>query len=130
MQLGLVVRIFMSSGVGSSASFLSALSSIVVIGKVGVQNFLNRHEDKLFQASLLGKVCVATSVLPVLLLTAIFKIGAAASNHVWDERTKMVLILIAVVIVILGGLMVIFLKNRNQFRDLTWANLKFEPRNY
>ena len=35
----------------------------------------------------------------------------------------MVLILIAVVIVILGGLMVIFLKNRNQFRDLTWANV-------
>ena len=121
MQLGLVVRIFMSSGVGSSASFLSALSSIVVIGKVGVQNFLNRHEDKLFQASLLGKVCVATSVLPVLLLTALFKIGAAASNHVWDEKTKMLLILIALVTVILGGLMVIFLKNRNQFRDLTWA---------
>ena len=78
----------MSSGVGSSASFLSALSSIVVIGKVGVQNFLNRHEDKLFHASLLGKVCAAASVLPVLLLTALFKIGAAASNHVWDERTN------------------------------------------
>ena len=34
-QLGLLVRIFMSSGVGSSASRLSAVSSIVVIGKVG-----------------------------------------------------------------------------------------------
>ena len=122
-QLGLVMRIFMSSGIGSSASYLSALSSIVVIGKVGIQNFLNRHEEKLSNASLLGKVCVAASVLPVFVLTAVFKIGAPASNHVWNETTKMLLIFVGLVTVILTGLITIFLKNRNQLKDLTWANL-------
>ena len=122
-QLGLVMRIFMSSGIGTSASYLSALSSIVVIGKVGVQNFLNRHEEKLSNASLLGKVCVAASVLPVFLLTAVFKIGAPASNHVWNETTKMLLIFVGLVTVSLTGLVTIFLKNRNKLKDLTWANL-------
>ena len=64
------MRIFMCSGIGSTARKLSAVSSIVVIGKVGwVQNFLNQHNEKLSKASLLGKICVAVSVLPVTYFT-------------------------------------------------------------
>ena len=119
-QLGLLVRIFMSSGIGSSASRLSAVSSIVVIGKVGVQNFLNRHSEKLSRTTVLGKICVAVSVLPVFLLTAVFKIGAGASNHVWNEKTKMVAILIALG---LPNLIILFFKMCNLRRKLTTANM-------
>ena len=119
-QLGLLVRIFMSSGIGSSASRLSAVSSIVVIGKVGVQNFLKRHSEKLSKTSVLGNICVATSVLPVFLLTAVFKIGAGASNHVWNEKTKMVAILVALG---LPNLVILFFKMCNLRRKLTTANM-------
>ena len=55
-QLGLLMQIFMSSGIGSSASSLSAVSSIVVIGKVGwVQNFLDRS-IKTENISLMGQL--------------------------------------------------------------------------
>ena len=118
-QLGLLMRIFMSSGISSSASFLSAVSSVVVIGKVGVQNFLNRHGEKLSKASVLGKICIAGSVLPVFVLVAVFKNSAVASNHVWNETTKMISVLIyGLVTAILIGLVIIFLKMCNLLGDL------------
>ena len=69
MQLTLVIILFLFSRGGSAASFLSGISSILVIGKVGVQSFLKRHEEKLAKTSLVGKICLAASVLPLFLLT-------------------------------------------------------------
>ena len=43
-QLGLLSRIYLSSGIGTTESLLSTISSIFAIGKSGVQNFLQRHE--------------------------------------------------------------------------------------
>ena len=44
---------------------------IPVIGKVGVHSVINEQHEKLANASLLGKICVATSVLPIFVLTAL-----------------------------------------------------------
>ena len=73
-QLGLLSRIYLSSGKGTNAGLLSTISSIFAIGKSGVQNFLQRHEEKLSESSILGKICVTASVLPVFLLTAMYKL--------------------------------------------------------
>merc|ERR1712037_996838 len=54
-QLGLLSRIYLSSGIGTTEGLLSTISSFFTIGRSGVQNFL-------------GKICVAASVLPVFLL--------------------------------------------------------------
>ena len=45
LQLSLLSRIYLSNGVGTSAELLSALSSVLFIGKTGVHNFLQRHEE-------------------------------------------------------------------------------------
>ena len=45
LQLSLLSRIYLSNDVGTSAELLSALSSVFFIGKTGVQNFLQRHEE-------------------------------------------------------------------------------------
>ena len=84
-QLMLVRRLAISSGRETEAGVLSALSSLVLIGKVGVQNFLARHHDKLSSTTLLGKICVAASVLPVFILFAVVKIGIASFISLWNE---------------------------------------------
>ena len=43
---------------------------------MGVETFWSRHIEKLSQASILGKICVAASVLPVFVLTDTFKLTA------------------------------------------------------
>ena len=96
MQLVLVTALFLFSRGGSSASLASGISSILVIGKVGVESFLNRHDEKLAKTSLLGKICLAASVLPVFVLTALFKIGSIAITYVWDEPGGILLLLLAV----------------------------------
>ena len=75
LQLSLVARIFFSSGYGTWASALSAASSLASIGNVQVQTFLRRHKEKVSKASILGKIFVATSILPVFVLSDIFKLG-------------------------------------------------------
>ena len=49
LQLSLVARIFFSSGHGTTASLLSAVSSFTSIGKVHVQTFLKRHKDRVYR---------------------------------------------------------------------------------
>ena len=117
LQLAVLSWIYLSSGVTTSAELLSAASSVFFIGKTGVQNFLQRHEEKLSEASILGKICVAASVLPVFLLTTVFKIGAAANNLVDNGIKEMV--------IPLGGglpiLLLLLLKMCNLLKDLTLA---------
>ena len=92
LQLSLLARIYLSSGAGTSASLLAALSSILVISKNGVENFLQRHERKLSEASTLGKISVAASVLPAFLLTTVFKLGACVPKDVCLTHLFLVLI--------------------------------------
>ena len=68
LQLALVGRIYFSSGYGTSASALSAVSSLVCLCKVHIQAFLERHQEELSKASILGKIFVVVLFLPVLSL--------------------------------------------------------------
>jgi len=85
LQLALVISIYMNSGRSTLAGILSGVTSILVIGKVGVQNYLGRQEKKLTSTSLLGKICLAASVLPAFVFTALFKIGTIAILNAWDK---------------------------------------------
>ena len=98
----------------------SGISSILVIGKVGVESFLKRHEDKLSRTSLLGKICLAASLLPVFVLTALFKIGAIAITYVWDEAVCLLFLLLAIGI---PSLLLLVLKAYLPLKDLTVASI-------
>ena len=93
-QLCLVASIYFTSGTWTTRSLFSAISSILVIGKVGVESFF-KQDGKLSKASLLGKISVATSVLPVFVLTALFKIGTIAISFAWDRKKGLALTLLA-----------------------------------
>ena len=98
LQLALLTTIFLSSGTWTAESLQSAMSSILVMGKVGVESFFTELERdrKLTKASLLGKIFVATSVLPVFVLTSLFKIGTIATASAWGGKIgASVLILLA-----------------------------------
>ena len=69
LQLALVARIYLSSGYGTYASALSAASSLACLCKVHIQAFLKRHQEELSRASILGKIFVAASFLPVFVLS-------------------------------------------------------------
>ena len=99
LQLALVATIFLASGRWTTRSILSGTTSILVIGRVGVQNFFNGQQEELAKASLLGKICVAISVLPVFVLTALFKIGSFAVVKAWNAAgmEEIVLFLLAFV---------------------------------
>ena len=118
LQLFLLCGIYLSSGIGTSAGLLSAISSIFVIGKNGVQNFLKRHKEKLSGTSIQGKICVAASVLPVFLLTTVFKLGASSSNGIWNGTTVEVAFLLGLG---LPNLIILILKMCNLLKSLTWA---------
>ena len=119
LQLSLLLRIYLSSGIYTTAGILSATSSFFFIAKTGVQNFLQRHKEKLSEASILGKICVAASVLPVFLLTTVFKTGIFANNCVWER--------VYVVVVFLGmglpNLLILLLTMCNLVKDLTLARV-------
>ena len=93
LQLALVLSIYMNSGRSTLAGVLSGVSSILVIGKVGVQNYLGRQEMKLTRTSLLGKICLAVSVLPAFVFTALFKIGTIAILNAWDKILGLLLLI-------------------------------------
>ena len=99
LQLALVATITLSSGKWTWAALFSGLSSILVVGKVGVETFLN---DYVPDASIVGKICIATSVFPVFVLTALFKIGSIAIVNAWDSTIGPGLILLALGIPGLG----------------------------
>ena len=86
LQLVLLTTIFVVSGTLTQESLQSAMSSILVMGKVGVESFFNELERdrKLTKASLLGKIFIAISVLPVFVLTSLFKIGTLGIAFAWD----------------------------------------------
>ena len=119
LQLVLVAQIFLVSGIWTPTSILSGATSILVIGKVGVHNFINEQHEQLAKASLLGKVCVATSVLPVFVLTALFKIG---SYSVVSARfvSELVLLLLAIV---LPALVLLLLKIWLPLKDMSAATI-------
>ena len=87
-QLALVATIYLNSGTWTTKSLLSAMTSILVIGKVGVQSFFEELEQdrKLAGASLLDRFSVGTSVLPAFVLTALFKLGSIAILFATDGR--------------------------------------------
>ena len=93
LQLALVATITFSSGKCTWVSLFSGLSSVLVIGKVGVETFLNDYVSA--DASIVGKICIATSVFPVFLLTTLFKTGSIAIMNAWDSTIGPGLILLA-----------------------------------
>ena len=119
-QLSLLSSIYIGSGINSPSSLLSATASIFLICINGVQNFLKRHEEKLSEASILGKVCVAASVLPVFLLATVFKLGAYANNRVWNEDMVDTLNSIGLGLPILT---ILLLKMCNMLKDLPTCNV-------
>ena len=120
LQLGLLFRIYLSSGIGTSAGLLSAISSIFMICKNGVENFLQRHREELAEASVLGKILVAASVLPLFLLTAVFKLGAFADNRIWKGTMAVKLFLLGLG---LPNLLILTLRLCNLLKDLPLANV-------
>ena len=118
LQLSVLTRISLSSGMTTPAGVLSAISSVTVIGKGGVQNFLNRHQAKLSEASILGKICVAASVLPVFLLATVFKLGSIANNLVWNKKVGVLMLVLGTG---LPNLILLPFKMCNMLQDLTVA---------
>ena len=66
------------------------------LGKNGVENFLQRHEKKLLEASTLGKIWVAASVL-----LAHYCLQACANNWVWNETAEIVALILGLNLLIL-----------------------------
>ena len=119
-QLSLLSSIYIGSGINSPASLLSGTSSIIIISTNGAQNFLQRHEEKLLEASILGKICVAASVLPIFILTTVFKLGAYATNRTWNEDMVDTLNSIGVGLPIL---IILLLKGCNLLKNLPTSNV-------
>ena len=118
LQLNGLSIFYLSSGSETPEGLLSAISSFIFISKNGVENFLQRHQEKLSEASILGKVCVAASVLPVFLLTTVFKLGMWANNRVWNGIMFKILVLFGLG---LPNLMILLLKMCNLLKDLPIA---------
>ena len=87
---------------------------------MGVESFLKRHEDKLSRTSLMGKFCLAAWLLPVFVLTALFKIGAVAITYVWDQTVCVIFLLLAIGI---PSLLLLVLKAYLPLTDLTVASI-------
>ena len=117
-QLLLVATIFLASGRWTTMSILSGATSLLVIGRVGVHSIFNEEKEELAKASLLGKVCIAISVLPVLVLTALFKIGSFSVVMAWNEggTEEIALSFLAVVP---PALVLVLLKIHLSLEDLT-----------
>ena len=118
LQLSLVARIFFSSGYGTQASLLSAVSSFAAIGKVQVQTFLRRHHEQLSNASIMGKIFVAASILPVFVLSDIFKLGWSTLLLLWSDITA-VNILLGIGLPVLG-----FYVIGNLMKDMKVPNIQ------
>ena len=117
-QLSLLAVMYISSGIGSSASLLSAISAIIMLCVNSVQTFLRRHDEKLAETSILGKLMVALSVLPVFLLTNVFKNFLRCFVLVWSPITSLI---VCTLLVSLPNLALLILKMCHQFEDLTFA---------
>ena len=121
-QLLLVSTIFLASGRWTTRSILSGATSILVIGRVGVHNVFNEEKEELAKASLLGKICTAISVLPVFVLTALFKIGSFSVVGAWNEG-GIEEIALAFLAIVLPALVLVFLKIHLSLKDLTVTSI-------
>ena len=83
-QLLFVTKIFLASGRWTTQSILSGETSILVIARVGVHDLFNSKKE-LEKATFLGKIFLATSVLPVFVLTCLSRIGSFTVVHAWNE---------------------------------------------
>ena len=82
LQLLMVAITSLTSSRATFATFLSGLSSLAIIGKVGVENLMEKHKEQVSECSLWGKIVLAAIVLPLFLLTTFFKVGTLALiNH-------------------------------------------------
>ena len=103
LQLILLATIYFVSGKSSLQSTNAAVTSLLVIGKLGIQDYLERHNRELTRASLIGKACLAISVAPVFVLVAAFKIGCLSivfalwTNLQSNYLVPVLLVLLAVV---------------------------------
>ena len=121
LQLILIGTIYLVSGKGSWESSNSAITSLLVFGKVGIQGFFKKYERELSSASLLGRIYVAISVLPVFVLTALFKIGSFA---IVFARMKPIMLILQLCLAIIPPTLVIFLlKICGPLKELTSASI-------
>ena len=116
-QLLLVTTIFLASGRWTTQSILSMTTSILVIARVGIHDLFNAEKEQLEKASLLGKIFMATSVLPVFVLTGLFRIGSLAVVLAWNEGGIEELVHLS--LASLPALILVFLKIHLSLKDLT-----------
>ena len=84
-QLFLLSTLSLSSGRWTTEGIRSGVTSLLVIGSVGVANLFTEEKEELKEASFLRKICIATSFLPVFILTTLFKIGSLSVLVAWRE---------------------------------------------
>ena len=126
LQLILLGTIYLLSGNGSSEARNSAITSLMVIGKVGLENFLKKHNEELSKASLLAKFYVATSVSPTYVLSAVFRIGSFATviagymNDFEPLRGPQILVPLAI---LLPALVIYLVKVYLPLKDLTATSI-------
>ena len=106
LQLILLGTIYLRSGKDSSESFNSAISSVLVIGKVGIQDFFKKHDKNLSKASLPGKIYIAISVAPLFVFVALFRVGSFAIAFAGDMRIALLLLILAILPPALGVFLV------------------------
>ena len=78
IQLFVVANITLSSLIGTFPVFLSGMSSLIIIGKVGVQNLFEKHKEQVSESSIWGKIVLAATAMPVFILVTFFKICSLA----------------------------------------------------
>ena len=121
-QLFLLSTLFLSSGRWTTEGIRSGVTSLLVIGKVGVANLFTEEKEELKEASFLRKICIATSFLPVFILTTLFKIGSLSVLVAWREGglEEVFLFLLAVA---LPAIVLVLLKIRLHLPDMTVTDI-------
>ena len=121
-QLFLLSTLFLSSGRWTTEGIRSGVTSLLVIGKVGVANLFTEEKEELKEASFLRKICIATSFLPVFILTTLFKIGSLSVLVAWREGglEEVFLFLLAVA---LPACVLVLLKIRLHLPDMTVTDI-------
>ena len=77
------------------------MSSLLVIGKVGIQDFFKKHDKNLSKASLLGKIYIAISVAPLFVFVALFRVGSFAFAFA-EGQSRDILLFLAILPPALG----------------------------
>ena len=126
LQLTLIGTIYLLSGTGSPEARNSAMTSLLAIGKLGLQQFFKNHDRELSKASIWGKLYVAASISPVFLFAAVFKLGSSAIviagylNDFEPLRGPQTLIPLAI---LLPALVIFLVKVSLQLENLTATSI-------